>query len=276
MRKAFERLGRAGAMACSDGGELVIPLDAPRTMSEALLRTAPAQGDRGILHVEPGGSVKLQRYSDLLVAARRVLSGLRATGLAPHDKVILQLDDLRDHFAALWGCILGGFVPLTIARPPTDDRTHAVVKKLVNAWQLLDRPLVLAQDRTRDQLVRILHSADAKPAIRIAAIESLQTGPMASDLHASTPDDLVFLQLTSGSTGVAKCIQETHRGVVSHIHSVTRFNGYQDSDITLNSGCRWTTWRPRSCAISRIPTSAASRSIPGPRSSSVTRSRGSI
>ncbi len=151
VRKAFERLGRPGAMAWSNGGGLTVPPGSPLTLSEAFLRTAAEHGDRGILHVKADRSTELQRYADLLIAARRVLSGLRARGLAPGDKVILQLGDLRDHFAAFWGCILGGLVPLTIAQPPTEDRSHAVVKKLVNAWQLLDRPLVMAQDRTRDR-----------------------------------------------------------------------------------------------------------------------------
>src|SRR4051812_14864675 len=62
MRKAFERIGRAGVVAWSDGGELRIPLDAPRTMNEALLRTASEHGDRGILHVRADGSAELQRY----------------------------------------------------------------------------------------------------------------------------------------------------------------------------------------------------------------------
>ncbi|HEX7843726.1 MAG TPA: beta-ketoacyl synthase N-terminal-like domain-containing protein, partial [Kofleriaceae bacterium] len=234
VRKAFEWLGRPEEMAWSGGGGLTIPPGAPRTLSEALLRTASEHGDRGILHVHADRSTELQRYADLLIAARRVLSGLRARGLAPRDKVILQLDDLRDHFAVFWACVLGGFVPLTIAQPPTEEPTHAVVKKLVHAWQLLDRPLVMTQDRTRGLLARIFHAADAKAEIRIATIEPLRSGPVAAELHASAPDDVLFLQLTSGSTGVAKCIQETHRGVVAHVHGVTQLNGYQDSDITLN------------------------------------------
>jgi microcystin synthetase protein McyG len=233
-----ERIGRPNEMAWSDGGDLTIPAGAPPTLTEAFLGTASEHGDRGILHVQADGSTELQRYADLLIAAKRVLSGLRASGLGPRDQVILQLDDLRDHFAGFWACVLGGFVPLTIALPHTDDRTHAIVKKLVDAWQLLDRPLILTQERTRDLLARILHGAgaggDASAPARITTIEPFRNAPPATDLHTSAPDDLVFLQLTSGSTGVAKCIQETHRGVVSHIHSVTRFNGYEENDITLN------------------------------------------
>jgi acyl transferase domain-containing protein/acyl-CoA synthetase (AMP-forming)/AMP-acid ligase II/thioesterase domain-containing protein/SAM-dependent methyltransferase/acyl carrier protein len=230
--QVFEVLGRPSEPAWSDGGDLFIPPGAPRTLIDAFRATAAEHGDRGILHVRADGSTELQRYADLMIAARHVLSGLRACGLAPRDRVILQLDDLRDHFAALWGCVLGGFVPLTIARPPTEDRANAIVKKLVGAWQLLDRPLVVTQDGTQGQLAGILRGDDAGAAI--ATIESLRSAPIASTLYDGTPDEVLFLQLTSGSTGVAKCIQETHRSVIAHVHGVARFNGYRESDVTLN------------------------------------------
>jgi acyl-coenzyme A synthetase/AMP-(fatty) acid ligase len=45
---------------------------------------------------------------------------------------------------------------------------------------------------------------------------------------------VAFIQLTSGSTGIPKLIQETHQGIVTHIHAVQQFNGYSSGNISLN------------------------------------------
>jgi non-ribosomal peptide synthase protein (TIGR01720 family) len=55
-----------------------------------------------------------------------------------------------------------------------------------------------------------------------------------TDIYESKPDDIVFYQLTSGSTGVPKCIQERHSGIISHIHGAQQFNGYTSSNVSLN------------------------------------------
>ncbi len=50
----------------------------------------------------------------------------------------------------------------------------------------------------------------------------------------AAPDDVVFHQLTSGSTGIPKCIQETHRGILHHIEGSRLFNGFTSDDVDLN------------------------------------------
>ena len=45
---------------------------------------------------------------------------------------------------------------------------------------------------------------------------------------------MAFFQLTSGSTGIPKCIQETHHGIICHIHASQQVNAYGSDDVTLN------------------------------------------
>ena len=47
-------------------------------------------------------------------------------------------------------------------------------------------------------------------------------------------DDVLFLQLTSGSTGVPKAIQITHRGVIAHVRGSQIVCGYQPGETSLN------------------------------------------
>jgi len=52
--------------------------------------------------------------------------------------------------------------------------------------------------------------------------------------HAVKPNDVLFYQLTSGSTGIPKCIPERHCAVISHIRHSTVHCDYRADDVTLN------------------------------------------
>jgi acyl-CoA synthetase (AMP-forming)/AMP-acid ligase II len=56
----------------------------------------------------------------------------------------------------------------------------------------------------------------------------------AAKVYAAAAGDLLFLQLTSGSTGIPKCIQLTHEVVIQHIVSSQRECGYKRGEWTLN------------------------------------------
>ncbi|HLL83285.1 MAG TPA: condensation domain-containing protein, partial [Longimicrobium sp.] len=127
----------AAAMAFADGGALTVPQDAPRTLTEALLHTARTAGDKGLTYVERDGSVQHQTYSELLHEARCVLGGLRANGLRPGARLILQLDSPRDLCAAFWACLLGGFQPVVVAVAATYETRNALVEKLFGVWEVL-------------------------------------------------------------------------------------------------------------------------------------------
>ncbi len=212
-----------GRMAFSDGGPLRIP-DGPATLTEAFLLTAQRQPARGLTYVLSQGNEIFETYGQILVRARRILSGLRAHGMKPGDAAILQIPNLQDHFAAFWACILGGIHPAVVAVAPTLEKSSPVMMKLYNTWELLERPAVLTS-------ASIQASLKDFPTL---AVESLEQHPEACDVHRPTPNDVVFYQLTSGSTGAPKCIQETHRGILHHVHGSAEFVGYREDDVILN------------------------------------------
>ncbi len=219
--------------AFADGGELTIPAEAPRTLTEAFLATAARYPERGLTLIQD--TRRFLSYAALAARAKRMLAGLRARGLRAGDRVILQVEDLADHFSAFWACALGGVIPVTVAISPGYSRKTSVLNKLWNVWLLLKRPALLASKRLADELAGLPSLYDeAEGAFAVHAVEALADHDEATALHRPEPEDVLFYQLTSGSTGVPKCIQETHRGVVRHLWGSMRFNGYTADDTTLN------------------------------------------
>lgn len=224
--------------AFADGGPLQIPEDAPRTLVDALLRTAegPLGEQRGLTLIErwgqSGAEERRMSYAELLAAARRALSGLCEAGLGRGDRVLLQLATLADHFALFWGCVLGGMIPVCVARAPVYDRKNSVLNKLFGTWQALGRPPIITNAISEADLHGAARLYDAR--VRLLTAESLLAAAPATELHSPSPDAVVFLQLTSGSTGTPKCIQETHDGIIHHIHGSARACGYGPEDVTVN------------------------------------------
>jgi acyl-CoA synthetase (AMP-forming)/AMP-acid ligase II/thioesterase domain-containing protein/NAD(P)-dependent dehydrogenase (short-subunit alcohol dehydrogenase family)/acyl carrier protein len=158
---------------------------------------------------------------------------LRNQGLQPGQRVILQIASLRDYFPTLWGCILGGIQPVTVAVAPTYTEKNAVINKLYNTWELLEHPCILASDSLVESLEN-LPTVLPISGLKVCAVGELKKYSPSTDIYPCRPDEIAFLQLTSGSTGVPKCIQETHQGIIAHIHAAQQFNGYVPEDISLN------------------------------------------
>lgn len=220
-------------MAIADGGVLTIAEDAPKTLTDALIQTAIKQNNKGIIYIQPDGKELFQTYSALLEEAKRILAGLYENGLKPRERVILQIDALPDYFATFWACVLGGIVPVTVAVAPSYQEKNGVVNKLYNIWQLLDSPPILTSDRLVKPISEIANLF-ALTDLKIWSVDEFKKHSSTERIYQSQPNDLVFLQLTSGSTGIPKCIQETHRSVICHIQASKQFNGYTTDDISLN------------------------------------------
>lgn len=219
--------------AFADGGPLTVPADAPRTFTEAILRTAKQCPSRGIVHIRANGEEYFQSYPMLLEQARRILAGLHARGLKQGDRVILQCELLSDHFAAFWACVLGGITPVNVAVSASYAERTAIVNKLYNVWKLLKHPTVIASSHLVKPLADLERFFPGEK-FNVLSVEELKKNPPTEEIYESKPDDLVFFQLTSGSTGVPKCIQESHRSIIAHIHGSAQFNGYTPHDVILN------------------------------------------
>ncbi len=220
-------------LAWSDGGPLSIPVSAPTTLTEALVHTALLYKNKGLLVVQSDGSEVSLCYPQLLEKAGRVMTGLYAHGLRPGDRAILQIEKLQDHFVAFWGCVLAGIRPVTVAIAPTYSMTNAVVNKLRNVWELLEHPVLLTNIALVEALTG-LETLCGIQGLQILSVEELKTYEPTRSVHPAQPEDVIFYQLTSGSTGVPKCIQETHRSIIAHIHGSAQFNHYTADDVTLN------------------------------------------
>lgn len=237
--EGMEKMGQPQRMvhqrppALSKGKELRIPTNAPKTMTEALVHCATYFPNKGMCFVQSHELEFFLTYSQLLTEAKQVLTGLQAKNMKPGDRVILQLQNLRDHYLAFWGCVLGGITPVAVAIAPSYEQTNAVNSKVFHTWELLEQPIILTNERIVGS-IKNLETLFPMSSLNVLTIEKLLCYSNEGNIHFSEETDVVFMQLTSGSTGAPKCIQETHKGIIAHIHAAQQFNHYRSEDVSLN------------------------------------------
>jgi 1-acyl-sn-glycerol-3-phosphate acyltransferase len=158
-------------------------------------------------------------YADLDDEAGRVAAGLRQGGLLPGDSVALMLPTGREFFAGFFGALLAGGVPVPIYPPhrpsQLEEHLRRQVKILANARArvLITVPAGL---RLRGTLVGHL------PRLReVLTVERLAArAPDEAGRVSARPDDVAFLQYTSGSTGDPKGVILTHADLLANIHAM--------------------------------------------------------
>ncbi len=200
-------------LSISHGDALPSSVLTMNSLSEILVRAAA---------YETGITIKSDRkteiflsYSDLLQEAEAILSGLRQKGLQPQDRVILYLRDPRYFFAGLWGCFLGGFVPI-----PLSVDLNFNSSKLHQTWELCQSSLIITDSDIKD--------------LEAIALKSLLANEPDSNWHCSQLDDLALLLFTSGSTGKSKGVMLSARNLLASVYGMAKVNNLSQQDVTLN------------------------------------------
>ncbi|AIZ59108.1 peptide synthetase [Bacillus sp. WP8] len=215
------------------GGDVIKKPGTPVTLTEVLIRAAFMSPDRGVTYLKEDGRTLTQTYPELLTSAERVLSGLRAAGLTNGDQVLLQLKDHQDFITVFWGCILGGIIPTPVSVPPVYDEMNQGVNKLKGVFQLQNEPFIITNEASAEDIAGLRETFEAK-TMPILTIETLLAYEPDEQHYEPEPDEPVLQLLSSGSTGVPKCIRHHHQSILSRIIAFEQVNGFTHEDVSLN------------------------------------------
>ena len=218
------------SQAIADGGLLPSDPDTSTTLPQVLQKAADKIVGKSIIYLQRDGTEIVQSYAELLEEAHKILAGLRKLGLNPQDKVILQLENNGDIIPAFWGCILGGLIPTIMEVPPTYTESNPVASKLRQIWQFLDSPLIITNEGLQDEILFLLPESEQK----VSSLETLRQNLPDKFDDPTQPDETAFLNLTSGSTGLPKCVKLTHRNLISRARGANSLNHHKPEEIILN------------------------------------------
>ncbi len=219
--------------ALSDGGAVVCLGRRFGVLPEILESAAEHGAGKTITFPDLNGQDLVWSYVELLHKARRIFGGLKRIGLQAGDKVILQLERNHEILPAFWGCLLGGFVPLIMDIPTVYERSNRAFDHVCFMAGLLKGPLLLTDSALHAGCLQVAQIV-GESSVRVARIADFELDELQTPHYAAHPDDVAFLCFTSGSTGVPKCIQLTHRCVIDRNEGVNQHNNHQSDDVNLN------------------------------------------
>jgi acyl-CoA synthetase (AMP-forming)/AMP-acid ligase II/aryl carrier-like protein len=201
------------------------------------LMAAHAGTDRGITYHTGEGSSHRVTYGELRTRALAVLHQLQQLGAKPGDKLILLLNNNEQFIDAFWGAVLGGIVPVPVAVGISDEHRH----KLLRIARKLAAPFIFTDRKTLERIGQFAvgiggGEAAVFQALRPRALlaEDVNLAGPAGEQHASRPQDIAFIQFSSGSTSDPKGVVLTHANLITHGRAVIEAAGFTDQDVSLS------------------------------------------
>ena len=198
------------------------------------LFAASRDRDRHIRFIDGENDESAVTFTELWDRAVALLGALQSRGMRSGDELIIFSKSNESFVVAYWAAILGGIVPVPVAVGISDEHRHKLFRilgqlkraTLFTESELLERLLDFSKQENLDEITTILQSRSAL----INDVESAESG----EIFTATPDDLAFIQYSSGSTSEPKGVCLTHRNLCTNIRAIVEGADWNEDDQSLS------------------------------------------
>ena len=208
--------------------------DRTRTLLEALDWHVQRHPDRRHILFYPGDEEpEPLTYGDLDRRSRAVAGGLRALGLEPRQTVGLMLPTGLEYFAAFYGVLRAGGIPVPLYPPARLSQVEDHLLRQAGILRTAESPLLVTFSEVLP-LARLLRPQvpGLRRVVTVAELSSL------ASWDADTPEvcgeDIAFLQFTSGSTGSPKGVTLTHANLLANLRAIGRGADLRPDDSVVS------------------------------------------
>lgn len=184
------------------------------TLVELIDTAAQAHPERGLELFDARGRRSVRRsWSEVREDARRMASRLAAEGVGPGDVVLFSLPTSSELIDGILGCVLLGALPIASAPGGAMGGAEGQAKRLIHVAERLEPRLCL----TTDSFAVTLGEFGSPVAAR--TVDSLSSTVSPTPVYRPRPEEVAFLQLTSGSTGFPRAVEITHGNIVHNLRA---------------------------------------------------------
>ena len=179
-------------------------------------------------------------YADLHHDAAALAGGLQAMGIGKGDKVAIMLPTGRDFFAAFFGTLLVGAVPVPLYPPARPSQLQDHLMRIAGILLNAQARVLVTVERAKP-LAHLLR-AQAEALRSVLTVADLSRGPSAAVDPAQATfvrptlvsSDVAFLQYTSGSTGDPKGVVLTHANLLANLRAMWRASQISRADTFVS------------------------------------------
>ncbi|HET9107925.1 MAG TPA: non-ribosomal peptide synthetase [Steroidobacteraceae bacterium] len=174
-------------------------------------------------------------FAELYERALGILHHLQRLGARRGDKLILFLGNNEQFIDAFWAAVLGGLVPVPVALGISDEHRH----KLLRIAGKLGTPYIYTERRFLDRIGAFAAQAGESQtfeALRSRAflVDDLTDISRAGKRYEAKPDDVAFIQFSSGSTSEPKGVVLTHANIIANARGASEAARFTQDDVSLS------------------------------------------
>jgi len=191
--------------------------------------------ERAVTFIDGENSERRVSYGDAHARALGILYHLQAMGAQRGDKMIIYLNNNEQFLDGFWAALCGGIIPVPLAVGISDEHRH----KLLRVARKLGKPLLYTDAKNLERLAALADAVGETALFgelnsRSFLVESITDISRPGKLFRPAPDDLAFIQFSSGSTSEPKGVMLTHGNLIANMQGATAVGKYTDQDVGLS------------------------------------------
>ncbi|HXX69705.1 MAG TPA: fatty acyl-AMP ligase [Polyangiaceae bacterium] len=178
------------------------------------VRALAEDSARGFVFVRPDGTERMCSFRDIGVEAERRGANLLARGLKRGDRLALVIPDGDEFVLSFLGAIFAGIVPVPLVPQLSFKNVESYHQTISHIARASGAAMLLTTAATRPYVDRVIDRVETLRSI-FTVDEIVGGGPSALDVRIR-PEDVAFLQFTSGSTSRPKGVVVTHANLAAN------------------------------------------------------------
>jgi acyl-CoA synthetase (AMP-forming)/AMP-acid ligase II/acyl carrier protein len=189
---------------------------------------------RDIRFIDGANDESRLSFAELWDDAVTFLGVLQNRGMERGDELIIFTKSNRKFLTAFWAAVLGGIVPVPIGVGISDE--HRV--KLFRIMRQLQRSTIYSDHEQHKRLMDYARPRDFGDIMQKlksrAVIEEEVMAGQAGEVIEPDPEDIAFIQYSSGSTSDPKGVCLTHVNLTTNIRAIIEGTAWDSSDRSLS------------------------------------------
>ena len=181
---------------------------------------AARQRDRAIRLIDGENDESTVSFAELWTRSTELLGTLQKRGMAQGDELVIFSKSNEEFIIAFWAAILGGIVPVPVAVGISDE--HRL--KLFRILRQMKRSSLYTDPDLLQRLKAFAGSQNLPDVVRWLDESSVLMGENnkgeSGQIATVKPDDLAFIQYSSGSTSDPKGVCLTHANLCTNLRAI--------------------------------------------------------